>query len=108
VEVDWDDTKILEAEPGNYLTIARKTKGKETWFLGAITDENSRKTELTLDFLTPGKKYKAIIYEDGIDALWVKNPKAYQIRTIQVTAKSKVKLNLAAGGGAAISFFPIN
>jgi len=108
VEVDWDDTKILEAEPGNYLTIARKTKGKETWFLGAITDENSRKTELKLDFLTPGKKYKAIIYEDAKDAHWEKNPKAYQIRTIQVTAKSKVKLNLAAGGGTAISFFPIN
>jgi uncharacterized protein YfaS (alpha-2-macroglobulin family) len=108
VEVDWDYTKILEAEPGNYITIARKTKGKETWFLGAITDENSRKTELKLDFLTPGKKYKAIIYEDAKDAHWEKNPKAYKIRTIQVTAKSKVKLNLAPGGGTAISFSPIN
>jgi hypothetical protein len=108
VEVDWDYTKILEAEPGNYITIARKTKGKETWFLGAITDENSRKTELKLDFLTPGKKYKAIIYEDAKDAHWEKNPKAYKIRTIQVTAKSTVKLNLAPGGGTAISFSPIN
>lgn len=108
VEVDWDDTKILEAEPGNYITIARKTKGKETWFLGAITDENSRKTELKLDFLTPGKKYKAIIYEDAKDAHWENNPKAYKIRTIQVTAKTKIKLNLAAGGGTAISFSPIN
>ena len=108
VEVDWDDTKILEAEPGNYITIARKTKGKETWFLGAITDENSRKTELKLDFLTPGMKYKAIIYEDAKDAHWEKNPKAYKIRTIEVTAKSKIKLNLAPGGGTAISFLPIN
>lgn len=107
VEVDWDDTRILEAEPGDYLTIARKTKGKETWFLGAITDENPRNTEITLDFLTPGKKYKATIYQDGKDAHWEKNPKAYAIKTIEVTAKSKIKLNLAAGGGTAISFFPL-
>lgn len=107
VEVDWDDTQILEAEPGDYLTIARKTKGKETWFLGAITDENPRSTEITVDFLTPGKKYKATIYQDGIDAHWEKNPKAYTIKTIEVTAKSKIKLNLAAGGGTAISFFPL-
>ena len=107
VEVDWDDTRILEAEPGDYLTIARKTKGKETWFLGAITDENPRSTEITVDFLTPGKKYKATIYQDGKDAHWEKNPKAYTIKTIEVTAKSKIKLNLAAGGGTAISFFPL-
>lgn len=107
VEVDWDDTRILEAEPGDFVTIARKTKGKETWFLGAITDENPRSTEITLDFLTPGKKYKATIYQDGKDAHWEKNPKAYTIKTIEVTAKSKIKLNLAAGGGTAISFFPL-
>ncbi|MBN8567067.1 MAG: glycoside hydrolase family 97 protein [Flavobacteriales bacterium] len=107
VEVDWNDTRILEAEPGDYLTIARKTKGKETWFLGAITDENPRSTEITVDFLTPGKKYKATIYQDGKDAHWEKNPKAYTIKTIEVTAKSKIKLNLAAGGGTAISFLPL-
>lgn len=107
VEVDWDDTQILEAEPGDYLTIARKTKGKETWFLGAITDENPRSAEITIDFLTPGKKYKATIYQDGKDAHWEKNPKAYTIKTIEVTAKTKIKLNLAAGGGTAISFFPL-
>ncbi|WP_415061062.1 glycoside hydrolase family 97 protein [Flavobacterium sp.] len=107
VEVDWDDTRILEAEPGDFVTIARKTKGKETWFLGAITDENPRSTEITVDFLTPGKKYKATIYQDGKDAHWEKNPKAYTIKTIEVTAKSKIKLNLAAGGGTAISFFPL-
>ncbi|GGD32928.1 glycoside hydrolase family 97 protein [Flavobacterium orientale] len=108
VEVDWDDTKIVEAEPGDYITIARKAKGKETWFLGAISDENARKTEITLDFLSPGKKYKATIYEDAKDAHWEKNPKAYAIRTVEVTSKSKLKLNLAAGGGAAISFVPLN
>jgi hypothetical protein len=107
VEVDWDETEILEAEPGDFVTIARKTKGKESWFLGAITDENPRKTEIALDFLTPGKKYKATIYQDGKDAHWEKNPKAYSIKTIEVTSKSKLKLNLAAGGGTAISFFPL-
>ncbi|WP_396152888.1 glycoside hydrolase family 97 protein [Flavobacterium sp.] len=107
VEVDWDKTEILEAEPGDFVTIARKTKGKESWFLGAITDENPRNTEISLNFLTPGKKYKATIYQDGKDAHWEKNPKAYSIKTIEVTAKTKLKLNLAAGGGTAISFFPL-
>jgi glucan 1,4-alpha-glucosidase len=104
VALDWDESKYLEAEPGDYLTVARKTKGKETWFLGAITDENSRKSEIKLDFLSKGKKYKAIIYEDAKDADWKNNPIAYKISTIEVTSKSKIKLNLASGGGTAISF----
>ena len=108
VALDWDETKILEAEPGDYITIARKEKGKENWFLGAITDENTRKTEIKLDFLSPGKKYIATLYEDAEDAHWKNNPKSYRIRTIEVTSKSTLKLNLAAGGGTAISFFPIN
>lgn len=108
VAVDWDESKYIEAEPGDYLTIARKTKGKQTWFLGAITDENARKSEIKLDFLTKGQKYKAIIYEDAKDADWEKNPIAYKIRTIEVTHKSKINLILAPGGGTAISFEPIN
>jgi hypothetical protein len=108
VALDWQDSKYLEAEPGDYLTVVRKTKGKETWFLGAITDENARKSEIKLDFLTKGKKYKAIIYEDGKDADWKNNPIAYKISIIEVTSKSKIKLNLASGGGTAISFEPIN
>lgn len=108
VAVDWDESKYLEAEPGDYLTVVRKTKGKETWFLGAITDENARKSEIKLDFLSKGKKYKAIIYEDAKDADWKNNPIAYKISTIEVTSKSKIKLNLAAGGGTSISFEPIN
>ncbi|WP_281228829.1 glycoside hydrolase family 97 protein [Flavobacterium aquiphilum] len=107
VAVDWDDTKILEAEPGDYLTIARKTKGKESWFLGAITDENARKTEIALDFLSKGQKYKATIYEDAKDADWKNNPMAYKIRTVEVNSKSKLSLVLAPGGGTAISFEPI-
>jgi hypothetical protein len=108
VAVDWQDSKYLEAEPGDYLTVVRKEKNEERWFLGAITDENARKTEIKLDFLTPNKKYQAIIYQDGTDADWKNNPKSYAIKTIEVTSKSKIKLNLANGGGTAISFKPIN
>jgi glucan 1,4-alpha-glucosidase len=104
VAVDWQDSKYLEAEPGDYLTVVRKAKNSEQWFLGAITDENPRQTEIKLDFLTKGKKYKAIIYEDTKDADWQKKPIAYQIRTQEVTSRSTIKLNLAPGGGTAISF----
>ena len=107
VAVDWDESTYLQAEPGDYLTIARKAKGKQSWFLGAITDENARQTEIKLDFLTKGKKYKATIYEDAKDADWKKNPIAYRIRTVEVTNASKIKLSLAPGGGTAISFEPI-
>ncbi|WP_291100043.1 MULTISPECIES: glycoside hydrolase family 97 protein [unclassified Flavobacterium] len=108
VAVDWQDSKYLEAEPGDYLTVVRKAKNSEKWFLGAITDENARKSEIKLDFLTKGKKYKAIIYEDAKDADWKKNPIAYTIKTIEVTSKSKINLVLAPGGGTAISFELIN
>lgn len=107
VAADWDESKYLEAEPGDYLTVARKAKGNENWFVGAITDENSRNTTISLDFLTPGKKYKAIIYQDGKTAHWEKNPINYEIKTIEVTSKSKLKLTMAAGGGTAISIFPV-
>ncbi len=108
VAVDWQDSKYLEAEPGDYLTVARKEKNGERWFLGAITDENARQTEIKLDFLSPNQKYEAIVYQDGKDADWKNNPKSYVIKTIQVTSKSKIKLNLAKGGGTAVSFKPIN
>ena len=98
----------MEAEPGDYLTVARKAKGTENWFLGAITDENARKTEIKLNFLSPNKKYKAVIYQDGKTAHWEKNPINYEIKSMTVTSKTKLKLVLAAGGGTAISFFPIN
>jgi hypothetical protein len=108
VAVDWQDSKYLEAEPGDYLTVARKEKNGERWFLGAITDENARDTEIILDFLSPNKKYKAIVYQDGKDADWKNNPKSYTIKTLEVTCKSKIKLHLCNGGGTAISFQPIN
>jgi len=108
VAVDWQESKYLEAEPGDYLTVARKEKNGERWFLGAITDEYARDTQIKLDFLSPNKKYKAIIYQDGKDADWKNNPKNYDIKTIEVTSKSKIKLHLANGGGTAIIFQPIN
>jgi len=107
VAVDWQDSKYLDAEPGDYLTVARKEKNGERWFLGAITDENARTSTVKLDFLTPGQKYKAILYQDAKDADWKTNPKAYEIKTMTVTAKTKLTLRLAPGGGTAVSFEPL-
>jgi hypothetical protein len=103
VPVDWDDTKVLEAEPGDYVTIARKAKGRPDWYIGAITDENSRTVSLALDFLEPGKKYQAIIYKDGPDADWSSKPESYTIEKVTVTSKTRLTMKLAAGGGAAVS-----
>lgn len=107
VPVDWDDTKILEAEPGDYLTIARKGKGTADWFLGAITDENNRIASISLNFLEKGKKYKATIYKDGSGADWKTNPEAYAIETMTVDSGSRLEIKLAAGGGAAVSLVPL-
>lgn len=106
VAVDWDDTKILAAEPGDYITIARKAKGTDNWFLGAITDENARNSTVALDFLDKGKKYVAIIYADADNADWKDNPEAYQINKYIVDSNTKINLKLAKGGGTAISFMP--
>jgi glucan 1,4-alpha-glucosidase len=103
VAVDWDNTYILEAEPGGFVTIARKTKGKDVWFVGGITDENARVANVVLDFLPAGKKFEATIYSDGKDASWDKNPQSYTIRKMTVTSKTKLKLPMAPGGGVAIS-----
>ncbi|MEH6405823.1 MAG: glycoside hydrolase family 97 protein [Leeuwenhoekiella sp.] len=103
VAVDWDDTFILEAEPGDYITIARKAKGENEWFLGGVTDENARTATINFVFLPKGKTYTATIYADGKNASWDKNPEDYTIETIRVTSKSKLKQKLAAGGGVAIS-----
>jgi glucan 1,4-alpha-glucosidase len=103
VAVDWDDTKIIEAEPGDYLTIARKAKGKNEWFIGAITDENSRTANIPLDFLDTGKYFVATIYADAKDADWEKNPMVYEIKSYLVDNKTALKLSLANGGGAAVS-----
>lgn len=106
VAVDWDDTKVLQAEPGDYLVISRKQKNSPIWFLGAITDEQPRKFSQPLIFLDAGKKYVARIYRDAADTHWDKNPMTYAIDAFIVDSKTILKLNLAAGGGTAISFMP--
>ncbi len=106
VAVDWDDSRIIAAEPGDYLTIARKAKNSSSWFIGAITDEESRPARVALDFLDAGKSYVATLYLDGADAHWQKNPMVYQIRKGLVNDRSVLKLALAAGGGAAVSVVP--
>ena len=103
VAVDWDNTYILEAEPGDYITIARKAKGKNEWFIGGITDENSREAVIDLSFLPSGKKYQATIYADGRKADWKTNPKEYVITSKKVSSKTKLKQRLAPSGGIAIS-----
>ncbi len=101
VALDWDDTRILEAEPGDYLTIARKAKGREEWFIGAITDENARLSMVALDFLPPGVAYEVIMYEDGPGADWQDNPQSYAIHKTIVHSRDELPLLLAPGGGAA-------
>ncbi|GAB2476187.1 alpha-glucosidase [Hymenobacter qilianensis] len=106
VPVDWDDTRILAAEPGEYIITARKAKGKDEWYLGAITDERARRQTVKLDFLPPKARYTATIYADGKDADWEKNPMVYQIRQVLVDSRTQLPLQLAPGGGTAISLKP--
>jgi glucan 1,4-alpha-glucosidase len=106
VAVDWDDTKVLQAEPGDYLIISRKAKSSPNWFLGAITDEQARTFTQSLSFLDPNKKYVVKIYHDAANADWFKNPMAYVIDSFIVDSKTNLRINLAPGGGTAISFMP--
>jgi hypothetical protein len=103
VAVDWDDSHVLEAEPGDYITIARKAKGKSSWFVGSTCDEQGHTSTINLSFLDPAKQYTATIYADAKDAHYEKNPQAYAIRTVKVTNKSKLSQYCAPGGGYAIS-----
>lgn len=101
VPVDWADTRYLEGEPGDFITVARLDKNSTDWYVGAITDENPRTAVVSLEFL-PSGKYVATIYEDAPDASYDKKPQSYRIRTLNVTPRTKLKLNLASGGGAAV------
>jgi len=105
VAVDWDDSKYIEAEPGDYITVARKAKGTNHWFVGGITDENARTAIFTLDFLEPGKQYVATLYADGKDADYQTNPTSYHIKKGIVTHKSKISVKEARSGGFALSLF---
>jgi hypothetical protein len=106
VAVDWDDTRILEAEPGEYVTIARKAKGKDEWYIGAITGPEARTATVPLDYLAPSGRYVATIYGDAAGAHWKDNPMAYEIKSYLVNGRTALKIALAPGGGAAISVRP--
>ena len=103
VATDWDDTYVLEAEPGAYLTIARKAKGKQEWYVGGITNEEARQAVIDFSFLPAGKNYTATIYADGKDADWRTQPKSYKISSKKIHHKTIIKQRLAPSGGVAIS-----
>lgn len=103
VAVDWDDSKYLEAEPGDYITVARKAKGTDNWFIGGKCDENGHKSVIKLDFLDKGKKYKCTIYADAKNAHYDHNPQAYVITHKTVKRGDVLKINQASGGGFAVS-----
>lgn len=105
VAVDWDYSKYLEAEPGDYITVARKAKGTDNWFIGGKCDENGHKAVVKLDFLDKGRKYDCTIYTDAKDAHYEKNPKAYEITHKIVKKGDVLKLQEAPGGGFAVSLF---
>ena len=102
VPVDWQKSIYLEAEPGDYVTIARKDKNTDNWYVGSSVDENGHTSVIDLSFLDKGKKYEATIYRDADDASWDKNPQAYKIEKRKVTAKDRLKIKSASGGGFAI------
>lgn len=102
VPVDWQESVYLEAEPGRYITVARKDKHSDNWYIGNTSNENGHTSELLLNFLDKNKKYEATIYADAKNADWQTNPKAYTITKQKVNAKTKLKLTAAKGGGYAI------
>lgn len=103
VAIDWENSIYLEAEPGDYITVARKAKGTNNWFIGNVNGETPRTSNIKLDFLDKGKKYTATIYADGKDAHYKTNPQSYVIRKIKVTNATKISQLSSAGGGYAIS-----
>ncbi|WJJ98208.1 glycoside hydrolase family 97 protein [Algibacter luteus] len=103
VGVDWQQSKVLDGEIGDYVTIARQERGTGNWFVGGVTDENERSQSVTFDFLETGKTYKATIYKDAATAHWDNNPQAYEIEEMKVTNESTINVKLAPGGGFAIS-----
>ena len=106
VPVEWDEPYYLEAEPYEYVTIARKQKDKDAWFVGSTNGYEPRTSTLDLGFLPAGRKYTATIYADAKDAHYKNNPQAYTITTKTVTSKTKLKLFEAAGGGYAVKIEP--
>lgn len=107
VATDWDDSRYLEAEPARYITVARKAKGTDRWFIGGKCNEDGHQSDLRLDFLDKGKKYVCTVYADSKDADYEKNPKAYTITRRTVKQGDRLRLKMAPGGGFAVSLFPV-
>lgn len=107
VALDWDESIYLEAEPGEYVTVARKAKGTDNWFVGNTTGNHPFESKVSFDFLDEGKQYIATIYADGSDADYKTNPQSYTIKKFVVNSKSKLKQKTALAGGYAISIFPV-
>ncbi len=108
VGVDWEQTKVLDGQIGDFVTIARQERGTGNWFLGSITNEESRTVTISFDFLEPGTEYIAKIYKDGKDAHWDNNPLSIDITETELNSNSSMNFELAPGGGLAISMFPKN
>lgn len=108
VPVDWADSRYLEAEPNRYITVARRDKHSDDWYVGTITDDKARTAEIDLNFLPKGAKYEATIYEDAPDADFRTNPQAYRIRTVKVKPGQRLRQPIAPGGGAAIRIRKVN
>lgn len=106
VALDWDESRYLEAEPGEYITVARKAKGTDKWFIGGVAGQHAHDANVNFDFLDKGRKYTATIYCDGEDADYRTNPQSYTIRKQTVTSKTKLKLHAVEAGGFAISVVP--
>ena len=107
VSVDWDDTRMLAGEVGDYAVIARKARGSPNWFLGAVGDEQERQFDVALDFLEPGRRYRAEIYRDGDTADYRTNPRDIVIEQRIMTANDRMAMRIAPGGGAAVRFVPL-
>jgi hypothetical protein len=106
--VDWDESHVLNGEVGRFVTIVRKERGVDNWFLGSITDETPREFEIPLDFFPEGKTYRAALYYDGPDADWETNPSALTITSKEVSRDSTLQLKLGSGGGAAVSLMGVD
>lgn len=106
VAVDWEDTRVLDGKIGDYVVVARQERRGETWYVGAITDEEARTLDISLSFLVPGRRYVAEIYADGPGAHWLHNPLSIDISERPIDAGSRLTLSLAAGGGQAIRIRP--
>lgn len=103
VAVDWDDSRYLAAEPGEYIVVARKAKGREEWFVGGVTNETAREMEVSFNFLDPSRHYVATLYADAPDADYEYNPEAYQITRGSIGATDSLRIRMARGGGFAIA-----